>query len=1057
MAHVKRIVTIRPGTPFLRTVAQTLCDGSLTPHYRYDAADPLSLAKVTIYVPTRRSARVLRSEFVAVLGGKSTILPVIRALGESEDDSGYFDTETPATIDLAPPVSKTMRLVELARLILAWRNSLPDAIRAVHSDSPLVAPASPADAIWLARALGEVIDAMDTEELDWKALKNLDTLDHAKWWELTAQFLKIASEYWPARLIELNRSSAGRHSNAILRAEADRLGKIEHAGPVIVAGSTGAVPAAAELIRSVSVLPVGVVVIPGLDLDMPDDQWEVINEKPEDPSSRTHSQYGLYKLLRTLGVLRRDVDVIGDIDDERASRAALLSAALAPSKATSEWNEWRAGKNQQFFASAFEHTSLIEAGNEREEATSIAIALKLALDKPGQFGESRAALITPDRGLARRVANELRRFGIEADDSAGTPLSSTTQATLLQLLLEAILNPSDPVAVLSLLKHPLSRFGLSQERYQAGAAALELIAMRGGRSEVLLASINRLFESRIAENAIDRHPPQWRQALSEEAIEAARELSLRIEKAVEPLSARLFTRAGGNGWMSEKLPISLWAEHSGRVLEAIAIDEDERLTSLWAGEAGSRLATLLSELMDCGSVLEADGRQWIDIILALTTGEATKPRSMANPRVFIFGAMESRLQNIDTVVLGAMNEGNWPSQTANNPFLSRSMKTAIGLEPPERSVGQLAHDFEMANGASHVIYSRALRQGTTPSVASRWLQRLMALAGPEASEGLKLRGRRYLDWAHLLDDGPDQEAARRPAPMPPADLQPTRYSFSEVSKLRRDPYAIYARRILKLDPIDGLNEDPGASDRGTLYHRIIELYSQRGLVPGTPSSHQAMDEIIDLCFAEMNLPVHIDVIWRPRFRSVATSFIAWEEKRHRAVERSHFEARAGFDIPEARLRLTGIADRIDILKSGGADIIDYKTGMNPTAKQARALLDPQLSLEAAVLLRGGFRDVPKAVPKDLLYVRLKPGDGFKTDRVNNEDATRAGTVPKTAVELAGDAIDQLARFTAALREGRNGYASRLIPEQQNAYGTEYDHLARVSEWSTTEEGDGDAE
>ena len=188
MAHAKRILTIAPGTPFLKTLAQSLCAGTLASGFSYDPADPLSLARVTIYVPTRRSARVLRSEFVDILGGRSAILPVIRPLGETDDDSGYFDIETPATIDLAPPISSTARLVELARLILAWRNSLPDAIRAIHSDSPLVAPASPADAIWLARALSEVIDAMDTEDKDWEALSELDTADHAQWWQLTAKF-----------------------------------------------------------------------------------------------------------------------------------------------------------------------------------------------------------------------------------------------------------------------------------------------------------------------------------------------------------------------------------------------------------------------------------------------------------------------------------------------------------------------------------------------------------------------------------------------------------------------------------------------------------------------------------------------------------------------------------------------------------------------------------------------------------------------------------------------------------------------------------------------------
>lgn len=105
--HAKRVLTIAAGTPFLKTLAETLCDGTLTAGYKYDPADPLSLAKVTIYVPTRRSARVLRSEFVDLLGGRSAILPLIRPLGETDDDSGFFEIENPEIMDLAPPISGT--------------------------------------------------------------------------------------------------------------------------------------------------------------------------------------------------------------------------------------------------------------------------------------------------------------------------------------------------------------------------------------------------------------------------------------------------------------------------------------------------------------------------------------------------------------------------------------------------------------------------------------------------------------------------------------------------------------------------------------------------------------------------------------------------------------------------------------------------------------------------------------------------------------------------------------------------------------------------------------
>ncbi len=1059
MAHAKRILTIAPGTPFLKTLAESLCDGRLTTAFRYDAADPLSLAKVTIYVPTRRSARVLRSEFVDLLGGRSAILPIIRPLGETDDDSGYFDVETPATIDLAPPISSTARLVELARLILAWRNSLPDAIRAVHSDSPLVAPASPADAIWLARALGEVIDAMDTEDRDWDALAKLDTADHAQWWQLTADFLKIASIFWPARLEELNKSSAGRHRNAILRAEAGRLAKIGSSDPIIVAGSTGSIPAAADLIAAVAALPQGIVVLPGLDTAMPDEQWQDINESPDDPSTRTHSQYGLFVLLQKLGVLRDDVEQIGTVDSDLQNRAAIFSTALAPVKATSEWNEWRVDKSEAFFNDAFSSAAIIEAANEREEATAIAIALRLALEKPGSGLQSQAALITPDRGLARRVATELARFGIEADDSAGTPLSATPQAGLLQLALEAILRPGDPVAVMSLLKHPLSRFGLAVDAVPNAVAGLELLALRGGRTETTLDTLDVLLQQQLALHQQDRHAPQWRKALPPDVELAAADLAARIKLAIDPLDSAFIRKDPVSGRLTERLTLSDWAERTGRVLEAFCMDERGDLASLWSGEAGEKLSGLLTELMDCGGVLEADGPQWIDIMTALIAGESIKPRAMRHPRVFIFGALEARLQAVDTVIIGGLNEGIWPGQTANNPFLSRNMKTAIGLEPPERRIGQLAHDFEMANGTRQIFYSRALRQGSTPAVASRWLQRLLALGGETFGETLKARGATYRHWAAMLDERESQPPAKRPAPTPPADLQPKSYSFSEVGRLRRDPYYIYARRILKLDPLDEFNRDPGAADRGTLYHRVMENYAREEHVPGTPAAEAAMSRVLHACFDAEKLPPHIDVVWRPRFEAVAREFLKWETERRHLIKRSHIEARAGQEIAEAGIRLTGVADRIDIKTSGKADIIDYKTGLSPSLRQARSLLDPQLALEAAALMRGAFKDVGSPTPEDLIYVRLRPGERFSGKDIVNNEITKATakTAPKSAVELANDSIEQLTNFVISLREGKNGFVSRLIPEEQQSYGGEYDHLARVSEWSTAEPGDGDAE
>lgn len=1056
--HQPRILTIPSGVPFLKTLAASLCDGRLTPLFRHDPGDPLSLAKVTIYLPTRRAVRVLRSEFVDLLGGRSAILPVIRPLGETDDDSGYFDEALPATIDLAQPLSNTARLLELARLILAWRNKLPEIVRHIHSESPLVAPASPADAIWLARNLAELIDSIETEDLAWSELAKLDTGDYAAWWQLTAEFLQIASAFWPDRLIELGRSSPARHRNAILRAEAARLSTMKPAGPIIIAGSTGSLPATADLISAVASLPEGIIVLPGLDLSMPEEHWRLVAPdllpgQRANPASRTHPQYGLAVLLKRLKLTRGDVQPVEEPEADLRFRAEMLSRALTPSEATSGWGEWKKDLPEGAVADAFADVSMIEAANEREEATAIAVALRLALERPGNGDESRAALITPDRNLARRVMAELSRFEILADDSAGTPLSATPQGTLLQLLLEASLRPGDPVAIVSLLKHPLARFRLERDFLTTSVEALELLALRGGVAEVDIGSLEPLLDYQLAEQALDRHAPVWRKSLPPGAIDMARQLARQVGRAVEPLVSVLARHPGDEG-QPKRITLSQWAERTGRALEDVAADEHGNLAGLWSGEAGDALASLLGEVIDTDGQMEAEGPQWIDIMQALSAGHAVKPGALSHPRLFIFGTLEARLQNVDTLILGSLNEGSWPGQTANNPFISRMMKTEIGLEPPERRIGQLAHDFEMANGTRHLIYSRALRQGSTPTVASRWLQRLLALGGEHFEGQLRERGARFVHWAGQIDQGDSQAAAQRPSPRPPRELQPKSYSFSEVGRLRRDPYAIYARRVLRLDPVDPFNRDPGAAERGTLYHKIIDRFVREGHVAGTPEAAAAMEIVLTELFDMEQLPPHIDAVWRPRFREVARAFLNWEAGRQPDVQKRLTEVRGGVELDGIDIRLTGVADRIDIKGPNSADIIDYKTGYNPSPTQARALLDPQLALEAAALQAGAFRDAGSLVPNDLLYVRLRPGSRFLVDKVNNEEAN--SDKAKSAMQLAEESIDQLVKFVTLLQSGEKGFTSRLIPAQQFDFGGDYDHLARVAEWATADpDGGGD--
>ncbi|MDF1610461.1 double-strand break repair protein AddB [Hoeflea sp. YIM 152468] len=1057
-----RIATIPPGVDFLATLADQIVSGTLLPGLAYSTENPLSLAGATVFVPTRRAARVLRSELTDCIGKGSAILPVIRPLGETDDDAGFFDTAEPETLTLDPPIPQIAATLRLADLVLAWKQALPQAVRDHLEGMPLVAPANPADAIWLGSALFDLIQAVETEEGDFAGLETVIDADLQQWWQLTSEFLKIARQFWPSLLEEIHRSSPARHHNAMIDVFTRGLAVSAANRPVIVAGSTGTRPSTARLIAMVAHLPQGAVVLPGLDQVMRPQHWQALaraaaNQQSEDGrilvdvAIRSHPQYGLLHLLQSCGLEADrigDIPEIGQLSSELAIRRRMVSSALLPASSTEAWGEPGFLPAPTVIGPGFDHVSLIEATNEREEASALAAAMRRALEPRPGLPEPTAALVTPDRNLARRVVTELGRYGIQANDSGGAPLAASLQGGLARLAVQLAFAPGDAVAITALIKHPLARFGLTRARASACAGLVERLALRGGSGAVDIGALDSLVTLREPARH-DRHAPQWRARISDRQADEAREFARRATEALAPLTSMEADRTGQEA--STRFTIGRLAALTAEALERICVDETGALDLLWGDEAGADLADLLLETRDSGSMLEMTGPEWVGALDALMAGRMVKPRAGGHPRAFIWGALEARLQHVDTLLMGALNEGVWPQAGQEDPFLSRAMKAAIGLEPPERRIGQAAHDFQMAMGAPEVVLSRSFRSGKAPTVASRWLQRLLAVIGPAPSDALRARGQMLLTHARTLDQGPPAPAALRPEPHPAAELQPNSYSFSEVGKLRRDPYAIYARRILHLDPLEDLRSDPGPRERGTLYHAILEAF-----VSSTEPDARTLETLSRITtehFAKAGLPDAAALVWRMRFDKAARTIVDWESENAADVVRSLVEARAVLDMPEAGIRLTGMADRIDLRRDGSVWIIDYKTGGSPSRKEARILLDPQLALEAHALINGGFADTGKRPVSGLFYQRLTGKEPF-AERIDTDPEKPGRDEVLSPADLAAKAAVEFSRLVVMLRSGQRGFLSRAIPQSARDFGGEYDHLARVAEWQTAVDAEG---
>ncbi|WP_375664903.1 double-strand break repair protein AddB [Bartonella sp. CL162QHHD] len=1033
MTYKPHVFSISPGTAFLPHFVDALLSGSLIDNFASSGDIQTALADSLIYVPTRRAARALRLAFVERSDTQSTFLPTIRALGDVDEDSFLFVENHTSALD--PPIGESERLLLLARLIRPWRENLPAHLRAMFGTEDVLIPAHSADAIWLAQDLAHLMDEIEAEGADWSELKNIAPDMVAEWWQITLDFLTIVTQNWPKILKEKQRSNPAEWRNQVLTMHAETLRCMQPDKPIIAAGVSGSMPAVSHLLKVISSLPKGAVVLPGLDLHMDEEQWNALSTSNKektvcdffDPAENvfSHPQYHLKKLLTLMECQRHHVCEIGQQSSIKKKRMALLSEALRPASTTDKWVQIVRDDYENLCAD----WSFIEAINEREEALAIAVTLRKAIEEP----QKTAALITNDRNLARRVAVELQRFGIEANDSGGIPLAQTLPVTLLRLILENVLQADDPIAFLSLLKHPLTTLQQNRHRLREMAENFELFVLRGNTGRINLCECDQFLEKWIDTSF---HNSSEVNTLDQQKCEEARLLCHLLKKAVEPLTSLMK--------QEKECTINEAAIATVEVFENFGRNEDNSLAHLYQHEAGQALSNFLRELVSDQSGLTFHLCEWPAMFSAIIATRSVAPSPGGHPRLFIWGTLESRLQTVDTVVIGGLNEGSWPISTRNDAFLSRPMKMMLTLEPPEQRIGISAHDFQWAMGMEKVVMSRALRVNHTPSIPSRWLQRMETVVGKQVWEQIRERGEILRHWAKMLDHTSITSEVERPCPAPPLDIRPRHFSVTEIETLRYDPYAIYAKKILRLKPLKELIHDPSASERGTLYHAILAAFCTQMKNPNAANALNVLLAIGRKEFDKFNFPPDIEVIWWNSFENLAPRFIQWEQSLGLRERYSEVVSQK-IPIGTTGVTLSGRADRLDVLPDKTVEILDFKTGTPPSSKQVRELLFPQLALETALLIQGGFPDFQDFTPSNLFYIPLNKKGEIKSQSILLKK--KDGKTHLSAVDLADNAWENLIALITYYQNPQQGYLSHAVPMSKR-YEGDYDHLARLWEWSS---------
>jgi ATP-dependent helicase/nuclease subunit B len=1015
-----RVFNIPASADFLPTLVRAILDGALVEGFPR-GSDPLELARLTLYLPTRRACRLAREAFLDH-NRTAAILPRIMALGDLDEDELVFAQA--ATGSLAEPsltLPETLDPLErkllLAQLVVKWASS-----RDLHGaeGTPLVAN-TPSAALLLADDLSRLIDDMTTRGVGWDRLDDLVPEDFDKYWQMSLRLLDLLRKDWPKILSERGAIEAASRRDLLIEAEATRL--LQSGEPVIVAGSTGSMPATAQLIATVASLPHGAVVLPGLDTYLDEKSWRGLAGDAKAPfhgggmPAFGHPQFAMQALLAQIEITRDAVKPLAPAE----GREAFVSEVLRPAATTEHWPKRRKDKDfPAATARGLDGVAMIEAGNAEEEALAIAVALREA-----DHQEKSAALITPDRGLARRVAAALGRWNVAVDDSGGDALADTPAGVFARLTAEAALGGLEPVPLLALLKHPL--FGDQDVR---AIAALERAVLRGPRPKPGVTGLSHALATYRATQK-DLHPREPRRLVSPADLDAADALVAKLGTALVPLES------AGAAAKLDKL--------TGLHRECVETLAGDRA---FAGPDGKQLDVAFEGLIKTPAAagLEMRAADYPDFFRAALAGRIVRLRERPGVRVRILGALEARLQTIDRVVLGGLNEGSWPPETRTDPWLSRPMRLALGLDLPERRVGLAAHDFAQALGAKEVILSRAAKVAGAPTVASRFVQRIAALAGDERWAEAKKRGTNYLTFAHSLDEptGKPQPIAR-PQPNPPAAARPIQLSVTDIENWLRDPYTIYAKHVLRLAPLDAVDTPPGAADRGSVIHQAIGDFTKKFAAALPADPEQELTALGEQSFATLGDYPEAKAFWWPRFKRIARWFAGWERERRPKLAAVYGEipGRLPISLGAVTFTLTARADRIERRQDGGYIIVDYKTGMPPSGPQVTSGLAPQLTLEGAILRGGGFREhgIEPGSIAEVTYVRLRGGEPpGEPKSIDFKDSSADAHADYALKRLTGVA----ARFLVQ----NEPYRSLVHPMWKTQYG-EYDHLARVKEWAAS--------
>lgn len=983
MSHVRQgLYTIPSGAGFLKYLAE----GLLSMGINSNLNDEFSLSRMRVFLPTRRAGRELRDEFLNLSKDSPILLPRLQPIGDidAEEVELYLSGLGVKNHEIPPAITSLERQFLIATLIQKKDNNLGlDA------------------ALSLAGELSRLIDTVHTEDLDFTGLINIVPDSLSIHWQKTLEFLEIITEFWPKILADRGQIDPADRRNRLLKSLTRLWNEFPPDTPIIAAGSTGSIPAAGELLKTIASLPQGVVILPGLDIGLDDKSWDAMTD--------THPQATMRNLLIRMGKTREGIKLWPEAKDVSSKRVHLIRDVMRPIDTFGI-------DNHADIKNGLDKLDIIEASHPREEASIIALALREAIETPNKT----ACFVTPDRTLARRVMTALHRWGIEVDDSAGGALATTKSSTFLTALLRVIEDDFAPLSLLDFLKHDYQSLIPEED-----IANFERYVLRGKRAASGLAGL------KVRLSIIHHHP-------------------INLDIIFEILSKHFtpFSKFKNGTYQLR--------EFCQAILECAEVFSGGK-EFFWTRPESGAISNFMAHIIEYSELVPPVNLDIFGgVFRELLTSENYRSDDAPYRRILILGQLESRLIRRDVMILGGLNEGTWPRDIGYDPWMSRPMRQNFGLPSAGRIVGLAAHDFVEHISSDHVIITRSLKVDGTATVPARWLQKLRTLLKSNGVDVNWANQGQYLEWARELDKplSITPHSATIPEPCPPLQTRPQELSATWIERWMKNPYRVYAEKILKLKRLDPIDKDTMHADRGSFVHDVFLDF-----VKTYPSDIPSDAKDIILKIAEDKLsnlesvPTHWHYWW-PRFVRIVDWFIE-EETQWRETATPWLQEEAGRleiykNIDTNRtFTITAKADRIDKLKANGngAAILDYKTGASPALYKVKNGTAPQLPIESLILAGGGYKGTTKT-PEAMIYWKLSGSHA-------NVGEVKPIKLDMPEVIIATE--QGLNNLVNSYENPATPYIARIISGRMYDDEKAYAHLARMSEWSSGENEQEDEE